>query len=137
MGKPYLPKLEDLLQAGIDPKTKLPLKFISGDPSMLEENIKKAIRIIDEQDACNRYIWHNLPCDLSSAELERLLYYKGQLCFFYMPEMKKFYFMPYALDGTIDFYGRYNTIHPIPFTSGQETKEENNNNNNNNIQQGE
>ena len=26
--------------------------------------------------------------------------------------------MPYALDGTIDFYGRYNTIHPVPMTSG-------------------
>ena len=124
MAKPYLPKLEDLLQAGIDPKTKLPLKFFGGDPGRLEESIKKAIRIIDEQDAVNRYVWHNLPCDLSSAELERLLYFKGQLCFFYFPELDKFFFMPYALDGSIDFYGRYNTVHPIPFTSGQETKEE-------------
>ena len=30
--------------------------------------------------------------------------------------------MPYALDGTIDFYGRYNTIHPVPMTSGIEDK---------------
>ena len=30
--------------------------------------------------------------------------------------------MPYALDGTIDFYGRYNTIHPVPMTSGTEDK---------------
>jgi hypothetical protein len=28
--------------------------------------------------------------------------------------------MPYALDGTIDFYGRYNQIHPVPMTSGKE-----------------
>ena len=28
--------------------------------------------------------------------------------------------MPYALDGTIDFYGRFNTIHPVPMTSGEE-----------------
>ena len=30
--------------------------------------------------------------------------------------------MPYALDGTIDFYGRYNTIHPVPMTCGTEDK---------------
>lgn len=26
--------------------------------------------------------------------------------------------MPYALDGTIDFYGRFNGIHPVPFSNG-------------------
>lgn len=31
--------------------------------------------------------------------------------------------MPYALDGTIDFYGRFNTIHPVPMTSGTDDKE--------------
>ena len=30
--------------------------------------------------------------------------------------------MPYALDGTIDFYGRFNTVHPIPMTSGVDDK---------------
>lgn len=85
---------------------------------MLKENIKRALRIRDEQDAVNRYKWYNLPCDISSQELERMLYYKGQLCFFYYEPLKKFYFMPYALDGTIDFYGRYNTIHPVPLAGG-------------------
>ena len=51
-----------------------------------------------------------------------MLYYKGQLCFFYDKNLEDFYFMPYALDGTIDFYGRYNTIHPVPMTSGTEDK---------------
>ena len=51
-----------------------------------------------------------------------MLYYKGQLCFFYDKNLEEFYFMPYALDGTIDFYGRYNTIHPVPMTSGTEDK---------------
>ena len=49
-----------------------------------------------------------------------MLYYKGQLCFFYNEDLDSFYFMPYALDGTIDFYGRYNTIHPVPMSSGVE-----------------
>jgi hypothetical protein len=51
-----------------------------------------------------------------------MLYYKGQLCFFYDKDLEEFYFMPYALDGTIDFYGRYNTIHPVPMTSGTDDK---------------
>jgi hypothetical protein len=28
--------------------------------------------------------------------------------------------MPFALDGTIDFYGRYNTVHPVPYSGGQD-----------------
>lgn len=51
-----------------------------------------------------------------------MLYYKGQLCFFYDKDLEEFYFMPYALDGTIDFYGRYNSIHPVPMTSGTNDK---------------
>ena len=111
-----------LLQAGINPKTGLPIKFST--PEALKENIKKALRLIDEQDAVNRYVWYNLPCNLTSQELERLIYYKGQLCFFYSESLKSFYFMPYALDGTIDFYGRYNRIHPVPMTSGTDDAKE-------------
>lgn len=107
------------LQAGIDPKTGLPIKY--DDPSkkvFLKQSIKRFLRLVDEQDAINRYVWKNLPLDISSQELERLLYYKGQLCFFYDGSLGKFFVMPYALDGTIDGYGRYNTIHPVPMTSG-------------------
>ena len=102
---PYMPNLEALLAAGIDPKTGLPVKVASGTKCALKNDIKKIVRIIDEQDAVNRYKWYNLPCNLSSQEVERLLYYKGQLCFFYFKDLDEFYFMPYALDGTIDFYG--------------------------------
>jgi len=113
--------LETLYQAGIDPKTGLPKKF-GGAKCNTKEDIKKILRIMDEQDAVNRYVWYNLPCNLTSAELERMLYYKGQLAFFYMKDLDEFYFMPYALDGTIDFYGRFNTIHPVPMTCGTDDK---------------
>ena len=116
-----LPQLDVLIQAGINPKTGLPLKF-GGNKAVLKEDIKKFLRLIDEQDAVNRYVWYNLPANITSQELERMLYYKGQLCFFYDKNLEEFYFMPYALDGTIDFYGRYNTIHPVPMTSGTEDK---------------
>ena len=88
--------------------------------SHLKADLKKFLRIIDEQDAVNRYTWYNLPTDITGQELERLLYYKGQLCFFYVKDLDKFYFMPFALDGTLDFYGRYNTVHPVPMTSGED-----------------
>lgn len=121
MGNPVLPDIKTLFQAGINPKTGLPLKF-GNAKCVLKENIKKFLRLVDEQDAVNRYVWYNLPANITSQELERMLYYKGQLCFFYDKNLEEFYFMPYALDGTIDFYGRYNTIHPVPMTSGTDDK---------------
>lgn len=116
-----LPDLETLWQAGINPKTGLPVK-LGGHKCTIKEDIKKYLRLIDEQDAVNRYVWYNLPANITSQELERMLYYKGQLCFFYDKNLEEFYFTPYALDGTIDFYGRYNTIHPVPMTSGTDDK---------------
>ena len=117
-----LPDFSTFFQAGIDPKTGLPLKMTAGSKCVLKEDLKKFLRLIDEQDAVNRYVWYNLPANITSQELERMLYYKGQLCFFYDKNLEEFYFMPYALDGTIDFYGRFNTIHPVPMTSGTEDK---------------
>ena len=117
-----LPDVGTLIQAGINPKTGLPLKMSQENPNVLDSNILKMLRIVDEQDAVNRGRWYNLPNGISSQELERMLYYRGNLCFFYYKELDKFYFMPYALDGTIDFYKRYNHIHPIPFSYGEEDK---------------
>lgn len=121
--KPFLPDIQTIIQMGINPKTGLPYKL--GDASS-KGDIKKVLRIIDEQDAVNRYKWYNLPCDISSQELERMLYYRGQLCFFYSKDLEQFYFMPYALDGKLDFYGRYVTIHPVPMNgSGEDEKDAN------------
>lgn len=128
MGKgiPNLPDIATLLAAGIDPKTKLPIKI--GNTSQRDPNLKvnarRVFRVLDEQRHVNKYTWYNLPAGISSQELERLLYYKYSLCFFYFKEVDQFFFMPYALDGTIDFYGRFNTIHPIPMTSGAEKEEQ-------------
>lgn len=121
MAGPCLPNLEPYWAAGINPRTGLPVKF-GNNKCMLKEDLKKFLRLIDEQDAVNRYVWYNLPANITSQELERMLYYKGQLCFFYDKDLEEFYFMPYALDGTIDFYGRFNTIHPVPMTSGTDDK---------------
>lgn len=117
-----IPNVSPIIAAGFNPKTGLPYRFGS-EGTCLKPEIKKFLRLIDEQDAVNRYVWYNLPANITSQELERMLYYKGQLCFFYSKSLEEFYFMPYALDGTIDFYGRYNRIHPVPMTSGTDDKE--------------
>lgn len=121
MGNPKILDIDTLIQAGINPKTGLPLK-LGNRRCSTKEDIKRAIRKNDEQIFVNRYTWYNLPMNLTGAELERMLYYKGQLAFFYLKDLDEFYFMPFALDGTIDFYGRYNTIHPVPMTSGTDDK---------------
>jgi hypothetical protein len=86
MAKPNIPDIETLIQAGINPKTGLPLKF-GNKRCTTKEDIKKLIRKNDEQIFVNKYVWYNLPMNLSSAELERMLYYKGQLAFFYLKDL--------------------------------------------------
>ena len=89
MAKPNIPDIETLIQAGINPKTGLPLKF-GNKRCTTKEDIKKLIRKNDEQIFVNKYVWYNLPCNITSQELERLLYYKGQLAFFYMKDLDEF-----------------------------------------------
>lgn len=104
------PRLED--RATID--TMIP----TADMDMLaplKANIKKMLRVNDEQIALNRYVWHNLPRGINGQLIERILYYRGTGMFFYMPETDLFYFLPYCLNGTIDIYGRYKSVSPLPF----------------------
>lgn len=116
---PYLPNVEAYAAAGLDPKTGLPLKF-AGTACALKESLKQLITIQDEQDAINRFRWYNLPPGINSQLLEKMLYYRGSLCFFYFEELEQFFIMPYALDGGTDYYGRFNYIHPVPWSEGDE-----------------
>lgn len=113
--KPKLYNLNTYLQAGIDPKTGLPIRVAGSDPTQLCMNIKRCLTVMDEQDAINRYEWYNLPDGLDGELMERVLYYKGQGMFFYQPQLDKFFFLPYALEGTIDIYGRFINTKALPF----------------------
>lgn len=114
MSGPKITPLELYIQAGIDHKTGLPLKA-HNQPVYLTDNIKKQLRIVDEQDALNRYAWYNLPYGLNANLIERILYYRGQGIMFYMEADDRFYFLPYTLNGSIDVYGRYTAVTPLPF----------------------
>lgn len=124
MGKkdqPSLWNLEPYWAAGIDPKTGLPVKMGPALECITPEDIKRQLRIVDEQDAINRFTWYNLPDGLTGELMERILYYKGQGMFFKM-DNEKFYFLPYALDGTIDVYGRFEGVTPLPFNGSTAEK---------------
>ena len=117
-----IPDIKTLIQAGINPVTGLPIKCdVNGNKGNIKVDIKKLLRIKDEQEKINIYLWDNTPFNLSSQEIERLGYYKAQLLMFRLPN-DKFYLMPYALSGTIDFYGRFNSVHPVPISSGGKDK---------------
>lgn len=105
--------ISTLIAAGVDPISKLPLKVTKGQSCGLPMAIKGMLSTLDEQNAINCFQWYNLPEGLDAELIERILYYKGQGAFFEMEG--NFYFLPYALDGTIDVYGRYNEITPVPF----------------------
>lgn len=87
----------------------------------LKSAIKDQLRIVDEQDAINRYTWVNLPPELNWQLIERVLYFRGQGAFFYDKATNQFYFLPFALDDEIDIYGRYTSIKPLVFNGAEGT----------------
>lgn len=113
MGRgPRLPDIDTLMAMGFLPNGTLP-----------NEEIKKILRVNDEQIHCNRFKWFGLPRGLTGNLIERILYYRGQGALFYMEGSDEFVFLPFALKGTIDVYGRYKNIGPVPFNGKSEVDE--------------
>ena len=64
--------VKTMIAAGFDPMTGLPINFAKQGMTkpQLKNNIKIALRILDEQNAVNRYEWYNLPDGLDGELLE-------------------------------------------------------------------
>lgn len=94
-----------------------------GSKLPLKDQMRIIMRVVDEADAIGRFEWKNLPENftMTSDEIERLIYYRGQLIFFYFEPLNKFYLMPYA-GQDIDFYGRFTYVTPIPVATGSENE---------------
>lgn len=111
MGKgPRLPDLITLAAMGLVPK----------EGALPNAEIKKILRVNDEQIHCNRVKWYNLPRGLSGNLIERIIYYRGQGIFAYIKGMDKFVFLPFCLHSDIDIYGRYTHTSPLPFNGSAE-----------------
>lgn len=108
-----------LVQAGINPKTGLPTKLGGPLSTASKADIKNQLKIVDRTDAISRFTYYNLPKGLTAELIERILYYRGQAILFHIHD--KHFCLPYALDGTIDMYGRYETVTPLPFTGVNKT----------------
>lgn len=63
-----------------------------------------------------RYMWINVPFGLTQDLIERVLFFRGKGIFYFNDKVEKFQFLPFALNGSIDEYGRYLKCNTLPFT---------------------
>lgn len=123
MATPTLPEIQAAAQAGFRiVKTSngyVYKPYLTKCMCDFKGEIKKNLRVLDEQNAIHRYEWYNLPPGLTGELLERMLYFKGQLAFFYLEDVGRFYCLPYGLSGDTDVYGRYLEIVPLVFNGGK------------------
>lgn len=80
---------------------------------------------LDRLQFLTRYEWEGLP-NITSKQLERIIYEKGWIMMFYSDETGKYYYLPCCLSGTIDVYGRYNSVKPVPMGTTYEKLKETN-----------
>lgn len=114
---PFLPNIQAVEAMGVNPKTGLPYKM-GGGLSRTKDTWMKQLRINDQQNFVNRFYWSNLPRGLRSQDIERMLYYRYQVCMWWSKEDNRFYVTPFALEGQIDLYGRPTMVYPIPLCDG-------------------
>lgn len=117
-----------LMQAGM-PQTKNQLKYGNAidqygntiTPNLLKFNLKydSLFAIMREQnmiETLERYQWINVPFGLTQDLIERLLFFRGKGVFYFNDKVEKFQFLPFALNGIIDEYGRFTKCNTLPFT---------------------
>lgn len=78
-------------------------------------------------ETLERYMWVNLPPGLTQDIVERVLFFRGKGILYYNDNVDKFQFLPFALNGLIDEYGRYLKVNTLPFVGVDETENTNNN----------
>lgn len=111
MGEPCLPNIELWMAAT---GGRIPAKKGNRGPA-LNDSLLITLRVMDEQDAINRYDWMSIPTGLNRILMERILYYRGQAAMVYIGELNKFYFLPFV-GQEIDCYGRWKKVTLLPFT---------------------
>lgn len=125
-----------LVQAGI-PQSKSMLKYgnsidqdgktVTPNPEKFNLKYDSLFAIMRQQnmiETFERYMWTNLPPGLTQDLIERVLFFRGKGVFYFNDKVGKFQFLPYALNGTIDEYGRFTACNSLPFTGTDEEKED-------------
>lgn len=70
-----------------------------------------------------RYMWINVPFGLTQDLIERILFFRGKGVFYFNDKVEKFQFLPFALNGQIDEYGRFLRCNTLPFTGVDDKKD--------------
>lgn len=117
-----------LMQAGI-PQSKKMLKYGNAidqngksiTPNLLKYNLSYGdlfdiMRHQNFTETIERYMWTNLPFGLTQDIIERVLFFRGKGVMYFNDKVGKFQFLPFALNGKIDEYGRYSCVNTLPFT---------------------
>lgn len=107
---------ETLSAAGVPYSEELKriLARFRGDGPQLSKGIRRMLNIVDRQDALQRFAYGNEYPGLDPVMIERVLYYRGEGMLFKW--LDKHYFLPYALCGEVDEYGRYLEVRPLIFS---------------------
>ena len=112
-------------------------KVIVGNP--LNKNLKydSLFSIMRKQnmiETLERYQWINIPFGLTQDLIERLLFFRGKAVFYFNDKVGKFQFLPFALNKTIDEYGRYTRCNTLPFTGVDDDQDKKSKKNKNDTQ---
>lgn len=121
-----------LLLAGIPQSDKM-LKYgnaidqygnaVTPNPTKHNLNYDSLFAIMREQnmiETFERYMWINIPFGLTQDLIERLLFFRGKGVLYFNDKVEKFQFLPFALNGVIDEYGRFTKCNTLPFTGVDE-----------------
>lgn len=125
-----------LLEAGI-PQTPKMIKYgnaidqngntVTPNPKKYNLDYDSLFAIMRQQnmiETYERYMWTNIPPGLTQDLIERLLFFRGKGIFYFNDKVEKFQFLPFALNGVIDEYGRYTACNTLPFTGVDEVEKE-------------
>lgn len=94
-------------------------------PNALKYNLDysslfEIMRQQNQTETYERYMWIDLPPGLTQDLIERVLFFRGKGVFYFNDKVEKFQFLPFALNGLIDEYGRYLKVNTLPFTGMSE-----------------
>lgn len=124
------------MQAGI-PQNKNMLKYGNAidqngntvTPNLLKYNLNygsiyEIMRHQNMIETYERYMWTDVPFGLTADLIERVLFFRGKGVFYFNDKVDKFQFLPFALNGQIDEYGRFLKCNTLPFTGIDENGKE-------------
>lgn len=126
--------IDSIKDAGVNPTKKM-LKYANSidqngnpvfpNPQKFNLDYNKLYDIMRQQnmiETLERYMWTDLPFGLTQDLIERVLFFRGKGVFYFNDKIEKFQFLPFALNGMIDEYGRFLRCNTLPFT-GVDTDE--------------